>query len=152
MLWEAKLGRHISASVPNFTLSRLLPCRRAMRNVLPIRISRWRVLPGWVVSSPSPAFSPPCGILKRLRVGRKLNAKDRRIRRVSLCCPALFIWPALCAVYATRAARVITTTGLRPFASTAPSLVTKLSLRGASKRMTTRKFSLEWVRVRYTRI
>lgn len=129
------MGRHLCPTLLYRDFSR----RRATERFADSRLS-WRV-PS-VVSCL--ASLPPRGILKRLRVGRKLNAKDRRIRRVSLCSPAYSFGP-LCAPF-------MQPVSLRRFAPTVPALVTKLPLRGASKRMRTRQFSFEYIRTRYTRI
>ena len=108
-----------SPSMPDFTLSWLLSSKR--RNVSLIRIS-------WRVPSVVSCFASllPRGILKRLRVSRKLNAKDRRIRRVSLYNSAYSFGP-LCATFMQHSVT------LRCFASTKPYSVIKLSLREASE-------------------
>lgn len=108
MLREAKLGRHLRVWL--YFIATSLVWHE--RNVSLIRVSRGesrRLFCG------SPHFCL-AGFLNVLRVGRKLNAKDRRIRRVSLCKPGVFIWAALCAVYEARLVSLLR------------SLVTKLSL------------------------
>lgn len=95
---EDAAGREIGSPSPSmldFTLSRLPSSERRDGTVSLIRVSR-RLPLASVVSCLASLL--PHGILKRLRVGRKLNAKDRRIRRVSLCSPAHSFGP-LCATF-----------------------------------------------------